>query len=91
MKKTLFENSECGNFYLYVGIEAVYGEFILETGGNPITLNDLEEDVADGIAECGKLIETINNVIADPNTYWEPCDEDDEEYVSDWLNAWGIA
>ena len=90
MKKTLFESSEVGGCYLYVGIEPVYGEFILETGGDPITLNDLEEGSADGISECEKLIETINNIIANPNTYWEPCDEEDEEYIQDNLEAWGI-
>lgn len=90
MKKTLFKESVAGGCYLYVDIEPVYGGFILETGGDPITLNDLEEGVADGITECEKLIETINNIVANPNTYWEPCDDDDEEYVSDYINAWGI-
>lgn len=89
-KKTLFESIGVENHYLYIGIDKLYGEFILETCGNPITLNDLEEGVTDGIAACGKLIETINNVIADPNTYWKPCDEEDEKYVSDYIETWGI-
>ena len=89
MKKTLFGNSEMGNNYLYAGIEEVYGEFVLETEGDPVTLNDLEEGAAD--TDCKILIETIQSVIADPDTCWEPCSKEDERYISDWLDIWGIA
>ena len=89
MKKTLFGNSEMGNNYLYAGVEDVYGEFVLETGGDPVTLNDLEEGAAD--TDCKALIETIRSVIADPDTCWEPCSKEDERYISDWLDIWGIA
>lgn len=85
MKKTLFESREYGNRYLYVGIDNIYGEFMLETGGDPTCLNELED------AGCEELIETINNVIADPNTYWESCDDDDDQYIAEWLEIWGIA
>lgn len=51
MKKTLFEKSEAGNCYLYVGIEELYGGWMLETGGDPVTLNDLEDAIHDA-PEC---------------------------------------
>ena len=89
MKKTLFENSETGSHYLYAGAEEVYGEFVLETEGDPVTLNDLEEGAAD--TDCKILIETIQGVIADPDTCWEPCSKEDERYISDWLDIWGIS
>lgn len=89
MKKTLFEKSEAGNCYLYVGIEELYGGWMLETGGDPVTLNDLEDAIHDA-PECEEEIEEINRVIADPRTYWEPCEEEDIEYIKDWLEAWGI-
>lgn len=85
MEKTLFESREYGNRYLYVGIDNIYGEFMLETEGDPTCLNELED------AGCEELIETINNVIADPNTYWESCDDDDDQYIAEWLEIWGIA
>lgn len=87
MKKTLFEVGISGCCYLYVGIEPVYGGFILETGGDPITLNDLEDA---NTPECDEIIQNINNFISNPNTYWEPCNEEDEEYVLGYLEAWGI-
>lgn len=70
-------------------VEDVYGEFVLETEGDPVTLNDLEESASD--ADCKALIEAIRSVIADPGTYWEPCSKEDEQYISDWLDIWGIA
>lgn len=84
MKKTIItiNNESCK---LLFGISSVYGEFILETAGDPTCLNELED------YGCEELIEAINNIIANPNTYWEPCDEEDEEYVSEWLSIWGIA
>lgn len=84
MKKTIITvNNE--SFNLFFGISSVYGEFILETGGDPTCLNELED------TGCEELIETINNIIADPNTYWEQCDEDDDQYIEEWLEIWGIA
>lgn len=51
MKKVIVnENTEiyefCGSeegrtYTLYVGVEPVYGEWILTTEGNPVALNDL--------------------------------------------------
>ena len=87
MKKTTIEINNT-NYNLYIGVNEVYGEFILETEGDPTCLNELE-DV--GTPECEELIKKINNVIASSNTYWEDLDEEDEEHISEWLNIWGIA
>lgn len=84
MKKTIIDiNNE--SFKLFFGISSVYGEFILETAGDPTCLNELED------AKSDDLIETINSIIDNSNTHWESCDDEDEEYISDCLCAWGIA
>lgn len=72
-------------FALYIDVEAVYGGWLLETGGNPTCLNELED------AECDSMIRSINEIIADPETPWECLKEEDEEYIQDTLTAWGIA
>lgn len=76
------------NFALYVGIEQIEGNWLLETNGGPITIVDMEEDWYE---ECEAKIESIQEIITDPSTPWEPCDEEDEAYVSEWLSIWGIA
>ena len=76
------------SFPLYVGIEQIEGNWLLETNGNPITIVDLEEELDE---ECEANIESIQHIISDPTTPWEPCDEEDEAYVSEWLSIWGIA
>lgn len=68
---------------LYIGVEEIDGEFLLATNGDPLTLTGLED------ADCEAEIEDINRIIADPATPWEECDEEDEEYVRGWLEAWG--
>ena len=84
MKKTYFYNEDTSErFALYVGIDRVYGGWIKETGGDPITLNDLEEIGSE------EEIEAINATIADPSTPWESLTDEDEEYVNDYLVAWG--
>lgn len=88
MKKTLFsidENSGEG-FYLYTGINELYGEWMLETGGDPVTLAALEECGDD----CAELIAEINAAISSPRTEWEPLTEGDFAYIAEWLEAWGI-
>lgn len=73
MKKvTVNENTEiyefCGSeegltYTLYVGVEPVYGEWILTTEGNPVALNDLEED---GSKWAEETIAKIEAIIGDP-------------------------
>lgn len=83
MKKTTINiNNEI--FTIFCGINSVYGGFILETSGDPTCLNELEE------AGCGDLVDLINSIMSDKNTMWEPCGEDDEQYIAEWLNIWGI-
>nr|DAR73173.1 MAG TPA: hypothetical protein [Caudoviricetes sp.] len=73
-------------FALYYGIEAVYGDYILETGGNPTCLNELE-DAGD---EAEALRNAIDALIDDPATPWQACDAADEAYVAQWLRIWGL-
>ncbi|MDY5986573.1 MAG: hypothetical protein SPJ81_06380 [Lachnoclostridium sp.] len=84
MKKTIIE-IENKNYNLYVAVDAIYGEFILETEGDPTCLNELED------SDCSDLIDAINSIINDPATPWEVCNKDDEQYISECLNIWGIA
>lgn len=81
MKKTCITIGAEG-YALYAGIDAVYGGWILETGGDPTTLNELEE------FEAEADIASINAIIAAPNTPWEEVDEDDLEYIQEWLEIW---
>lgn len=83
MKKTIITiNNE--SFNLFFGISSIYGEFILETAGDPTCLNELED------SDCYALIDSIDSIINDPSTPWEVCNKDDEQYISEWLNIWGI-
>ena len=83
MKKTIINiNNE--EFKLFAGISSVYGEFILETNGDPACLDELEN------SDSYDLIELINSIINDTDTVWEPCDEEDEQYIAEWLEIWGI-
>lgn len=72
---------------LYYPVEAVYGDYILETGGNPTCLNELEE-AGD---ETEAMRNAIDALIDDPATPWEECDSKDEDYVAEWLRIWGIS
>lgn len=71
-------------FALYVGIDHLVGGWLLETGGNADTLEELES--------CGAeyIISAVSAIIEAPDVPWEECDESDDEYVADWLSAWGI-
>lgn len=86
MEKTLFRIDENSGerFYLYTGINALYGEWMLETGGNPDTLNTLEDE------GCDELIAEINAAISSPSTAWEPLTDGDKEYIAEYLDVWGI-
>lgn len=48
----------------------------------PSTLNELVE------VEAEADIASINAIIAAPNTPWEEVDEDDLEYIQEWLEIW---
>lgn len=82
MIKTYVERSG-ERFALYQGIGQLYGGWLMETGGNAVTLEELESCGADD------MICDVNALIATPGI-WEMCDERDYEYVADWLAAWGI-
>lgn len=74
-------------FALYVGIEQIEGNWLLETNGDPITIVDMEGAQDE---ECDASIESIRHIISDPTTPWEACNEEDAEYVLDTLSAWGM-
>lgn len=71
-------------FALYVGLDNVYGGYILEAGGDPTGLNELEDN------GCESEIAEINQIINDPATPWKDLTQDDADYISDTLTAWGI-
>lgn len=81
---TLNNGDGVERYVLYIGLDNVYGGYILETAGDPIGLNDLED--SNGESE----IASINHIINDPATPWEDLTQDDAEYISDTLAAWGI-
>lgn len=86
MKKTYITNNETSERYaLYVGINQLYGDWMMETSGDPDTLNTLEDN------GCTALIEKITSTINDPATEWEQATEEDSEYVAEWLKIWGLA
>lgn len=83
------------SFTLYAGISAIYGGWLADVDGGE-TLDDLEEELANADREdyrraAEEDIGFINDLIADPSTPWEPLNERDEEYISEMLEAWGIA
>ena len=83
MKKTYINNGE-NTYKLYNNIEGLYGEWMLETEGQPETLSSLED------AGATDEIDYVEEIIDDPATPWEACDEDDEKYIALWLSMWGI-
>lgn len=83
MKKTYTSN---GNT-LYTGIDRIYGGWLLTTGGDPTTLNELENAQN---ADADQEIAEINAIISDPSTPWEECDAKDTAYILEWINIWGI-
>lgn len=83
----IFASRRDGNeqFALYVGIPELYGGYMLETGGEPVTLNTFED------ADDTQSIEAVAAIVADPSTPWEDCSAEDTKYVAEWLSAWGIS
>lgn len=81
-----YDGSEA--YALYVGLDdAIYGGWLLETGGDPCALNDLEERICDGCEGVEILLNSINGLIADPATPWEDLVEEDVEYLNDWFET----
>lgn len=71
---------------LYAGVHPnLYGNFLVTSGGDPVTLNELE-----GGEACGAAIDSIQWIMADPTTDWRECNAADQEYVREWLSIWGI-
>ena len=72
-------------FTLYSGISQLYGGWLMETSGDPITLTTLEE--ADN---SEKIIASIDRVLSSIGTDWKALTEEDEEYIADFLAECGI-
>lgn len=83
MKKT-YITSGTKTYKLYNSIESLYGEWMLETEDHPETLSSLED------ADATDEIDYVEEIIDDPATPWEECDENDKKYVNKWLDIWGI-
>lgn len=81
---SIYDFSGVESFNLYVGVNAVDGEYMIETSGDPITLGNLE----DGGDE--NAVTDIAAILSDPATPWEACADKDFEYVAEWLDLWGI-
>lgn len=85
MKKTYISAESGERCALYTDISAVYGGYILETGGDPTCLNELEQ------AGDETTIDAVRAIIADSSTPWEICNEADCAYISECLETWGIS
>lgn len=81
---------------LYTGVPYIDGGFILRRD-YPVTLHDYEYFECDTPHVTEEQLEAneaelaeIQSMIADPSTPWEPLDEEDEEYIHDFLHECGI-
>ena len=83
------QKAKIGKETLYMGIDRIYGGWLLTTEGDPITAYDLEEAAADN-PEMEDDIDRIYQMIGDPRNLWEECDENDAAYIEEWLDIWGI-
>ena len=88
-----FHNEDVENFTIYCDIPEVYGGWLINMDGG-YTLNDAEECLCNpdkSVEEqASRELALINEIISDPYTPWEECDEEDREYIADTLHAWGI-
>lgn len=80
---SIYDFSGVESFNLYVGVNAVYGGYMIETSGDPITLEALED------AGDENAVADIAAILSDPATPWEACADKDFEYVAEWLDVWG--
>lgn len=83
------QKARIGNETLYNGISRIWGGWMLTTEGDPITVNDLEEAVANNPA-VEEEVKQLYKEIGDPHLEWEKCDEEDVTYIEGWLETWGI-
>ena len=91
MKKIYYKNDEETNRFFF-GIPALYGEWMMETDTEPLTLGICEEDIANygDNAHEQELIEKCNRWIADPAIEWKECTNVDIDYVNGWLSTYRI-
>lgn len=81
---TLDNGDGIERYVLYIGLDNVYGGYILESAGDPTGLNELEDN------GCETEIAALDQIINDPTTPWQELTEDDLSYIADTLTAWGI-
>lgn len=67
---------------LYVGIDRIYGGWLLTTCGDPTCLNEAED------ASDEETIRLVDDLVEHGTP--EDLDDDDIAYVEDVLDAWGI-
>lgn len=92
LKWTWFDTSSWSNDWenwnekskLLNGIPELYGGWMIETEGNPITKVSLE-DVDDY-----DTIRAIEAYLNDDSVEWYPVGEDETNTVDSWLKSWGI-
>lgn len=99
MKKTYVQFDENGKietcrygsgaerFALYSGVDQLCGGWLMETSGDFVTLETLEE--MDN-KECAEMIAAINEILSSESTEWEELAEEDREYIADFLMECGI-
>lgn len=96
MKKVRYETPNQPEEYqiLYFGIDELEGGWMTTTCGNPSTyheydeaLNDYDEE-SDEYKELVSFIEWADGVQV--AGIGDECDENDIEYVNEWLEIWGI-
>ena len=81
---TLDNGDGTEHFALYVGLDNVYGGYILETAGDPTCRNELEDN------GCETEIAALDRIINGHTTPWQDLTEDDLSYIADTLTTWGI-
>ena len=69
---------------LYRGIPELNGGWLLQTRGDPITLEMLEN------ADDETTIKKINQMLNDDEYGWWDADGEDYQYVSRWLDIWNL-
>lgn len=68
---------------LYRGIPELNGGWLLQTRGDPVTLEMLES------VEDETTIDKINQMLNDDDEWWD-AEGEDYQYVSRWLDIWNL-